>query len=1560
MEPQNIPKPEKRQRVKTTTKRKKPLEQEVLLRKGCWGGPGGPGVKLPDGVLGGPLKVENNGGMDEWKAEGWQQRNGHVDMPSNASSILPPPSATNSAPDPENPMSLPPQSNNSQLGHENDNNNGSNNNDLLSHGGSIKTPGSLPPTPSSQHSQNQQQQAPQNPQQTPQMNCRPLSNIGPGGLVVGRGRPQSTGMPEGLTSGSGGGNGPGGHFMSQQSQIFVFSTGLANEAAEVVQRGQCRSIVDFHLDTPATRQFLQNFPLGANSFNRPQSMPPFLDNNNMAKFPSKDHQPPPMPFNETGSALANVELWVQQQNASLQEGPFSPSFGPSGNSKQSRNNRNNNSSGQRWLPSPSNRMTNNPQMDFGPDHPMHIPPGYMPDPQMPPGRGMMPASLDENITPEQLQRREEQLAQLQKIKNMLFPEKRNEFGGRPHPGMYGPPRPGPDGMMGMIRFPPGHPSNMMGPGGIGMMDAPHDQMMGLEMDPAFFNGNGPLPPGLPPNWENMSNEEREWFKLQHEYYMERQKHQMQMSRNNGGPPPPPGYFGEMGPQSRMPGPHSPVSPSFAMNRDPSGFFFQGPPPPGMNFPQNGPGPHPPDFHPDLMQGGMPEGMFFGPNGPIGPRMHHPHDPMTPMGPFGPGGARFPNMCKPKRRRNNGGEKAEDIYRHLQPAPPPEQFCSLNLIEGQEVTITRQLNLAYQDPSDDRSPSQQNFNNLQHSQQQPKKKRKSDNNTHDNNDPNKTNNSHDNNNQRNFDFENNKMPKSISHQQHNIQKAPSMEKQEMLDSQSPSANFSNNNNNINSLPHSSGPPNLKANNSMSNMVSPAGLSKGMEGLSDRMDNEGMQGGMYRNNQMSENDNSSEGILSNTNNQQGIKIQPPDPSDKAELMSNNSQDNKDNIQKNFENEKMMSLKSLSHQHSVEKQEMPNECSPSQNFNNNNNNNHNNNSNNLSNNNNNSNNNPNLPIGSGGMPSKSNQGGVMNNITSPTLASLAKGVESLSGRIEQDMLQGGLFRTVQMPENESEFPEEVMANSNNQASNKNRANSINGNNNNSNSNNNNNCNSNNNNNNNNGNNNGNSSNSNSNNNKSNNGGNNNGDASKGENINQENSMNNRGSFEFFGNEKMSGMKSMPGHPQDKRSPHMFPPDMKAPPQSMMSPRMHGMIGNANVQIEASAPNTIQYMPARPPTDQGSDNPSHQMPPPGYNGPDYGPVMGMDGNPMFDNNFMVPPNFDGGPMGGGPNDINGPGGPGYGGIMPRGFNAHNMPGFNNGQNGPIGFDSQGGAIFEGSLPPGMGGPMIPGYNGPPPPGFPCQPPFPNGHPGHMHPGMMPGFDGHCGPMGDFDGPMPQMPPYGNFGPRGQCGPMMGGGFHPGGPMAMNHPELFGHRMPMMPVEGKINENPRGKEGGTKKEKERKKRSESKKANSRNMADKAMAGAGIMNNNMRPGSALMMNMGGPEMGMRPGADMMMGHPAEMMMQGPDGIMLPVREGGMSRAGMARMMMPDMDGMICRNGPMNPMMDMPNGGDMFHGPMMMEGDQFNNGHPPPPFDMMRPEANFNGGGIISGDPGLGR
>lgn len=47
------------------------------------------------------------------------------------------------------------------------------------------------------------------------------------------------------------------HFMQQQSQIFVFSTQLANAAAECVLSGQHKSIISFHLEQPGTKKFLQ-------------------------------------------------------------------------------------------------------------------------------------------------------------------------------------------------------------------------------------------------------------------------------------------------------------------------------------------------------------------------------------------------------------------------------------------------------------------------------------------------------------------------------------------------------------------------------------------------------------------------------------------------------------------------------------------------------------------------------------------------------------------------------------------------------------------------------------------------------------------------------------------------------------------------------------------------------------------------------------------------------------------------------------------------------------------------------------------------------------------------------------------------------------------------------------------------------------------------------------------------------------------------------------------------------------------------------------------------------
>jgi hypothetical protein len=85
-------------------------------------------------------------------------------------------------------------------------------------------------------------------------NCLPP----PQGLGPPRGGPGSmppNGMPP-MMDGSGP-SGAVGSFMPQQSQVFVFSTSLANQAAEAVQNGLFASIIDFHLDQPLTRQFLQ-------------------------------------------------------------------------------------------------------------------------------------------------------------------------------------------------------------------------------------------------------------------------------------------------------------------------------------------------------------------------------------------------------------------------------------------------------------------------------------------------------------------------------------------------------------------------------------------------------------------------------------------------------------------------------------------------------------------------------------------------------------------------------------------------------------------------------------------------------------------------------------------------------------------------------------------------------------------------------------------------------------------------------------------------------------------------------------------------------------------------------------------------------------------------------------------------------------------------------------------------------------------------------------------------------------------------------------------------------
>lgn len=46
-------------------------------------------------------------------------------------------------------------------------------------------------------------------------------------------------------------------YMQQQSQIFVFSTSLANKSAESVMSGQYSTIIAYHCSQPRTKKLLE-------------------------------------------------------------------------------------------------------------------------------------------------------------------------------------------------------------------------------------------------------------------------------------------------------------------------------------------------------------------------------------------------------------------------------------------------------------------------------------------------------------------------------------------------------------------------------------------------------------------------------------------------------------------------------------------------------------------------------------------------------------------------------------------------------------------------------------------------------------------------------------------------------------------------------------------------------------------------------------------------------------------------------------------------------------------------------------------------------------------------------------------------------------------------------------------------------------------------------------------------------------------------------------------------------------------------------------------------------
>ena len=508
------------------------------------------------------------------------------------------------------------------------------------------------------------------------------------------------------------------------------------------------------------------------------------------------------------TSSGSVSQWVEQQNSNMDPGfngppgmsPRGGNFGPGGPGGNP---------GQGMMgPWPQGGMptSTSPSMNFGNPESFSFDSEFTSmfgNPHGPGGNPLLSHQKvpNENLTPEQLKRREDQLSNLRKIQQMLFPEQqRQAFGpGGPGPnsGMPG----GPGGMMteemhaqmmqqqGMMGSPHGpmmsqhqmmtsqEQAMMHSPGGGGPVMSPAQQHFMMTQGMGQYAGPGPGGPGHgfgPQNIQNMPPAQREWLRLQQEYYIEKRKHQQQhmahrmggpgmgpdmMVPNPGGGPPPPSYYssiaqkhggppgdiitstsptmnGPMGspsmisqgmdPQDPMAGMYNPNPRSRRSSHShpgamepgmggmmgpmsPGPGMSPGPQHPGMRMmhPMGGPqgphqGPHhcPPGPHHHMHPGGMPS-MNDIKNAQVSVQRAGNPEPFHPDMVTSPSAATTASSKPPPsyaQSQKRKRDEMEDWCKNLQPTPSPQQINYLNQFEGQELTITKQLNTAYREPS----------------------------------------------------------------------------------------------------------------------------------------------------------------------------------------------------------------------------------------------------------------------------------------------------------------------------------------------------------------------------------------------------------------------------------------------------------------------------------------------------------------------------------------------------------------------------------------------------------------------------------------------------------------------------------------------------------------------------------------------------------------------------------------------------------------------------------------------------------------------------------------------
>ncbi|KAG8450128.1 hypothetical protein GDO86_002668 [Hymenochirus boettgeri] len=313
--------------------------------------------------------------------------------------------------------------------------------------------------------------------------------------------------------------------------VYVFSTEMANKAAEAVMKGQAESIVLFHIQstsnskaertsTPTNTQISTN--IRNDSKANPRASTPQEQNHSQAAKPQSSQPGPVLPSKSTGShcSLGQESGVVESKMAA--GSPATANVLPTEGCRQS-------STPNNQVASPLSQGNVAPTVDSKAES-KSLPP---------PVPGGDQASIGDNpdgLSQEQLEHRERSLQTLRDIQRMLFPDEK-EFALKDITGQSG----GPPPNSGMLDNPQkkleGPIQAMMAQSqNLGKGPGPHPDS-GIPFGPQGhrdmpFSPDDMVPPPMNPqsgqdHLDHMTPEQVAWLKLQQEFYEEKRRKQEQ-------------------------------------------------------------------------------------------------------------------------------------------------------------------------------------------------------------------------------------------------------------------------------------------------------------------------------------------------------------------------------------------------------------------------------------------------------------------------------------------------------------------------------------------------------------------------------------------------------------------------------------------------------------------------------------------------------------------------------------------------------------------------------------------------------------------------------------------------------------------------------------------------------------------------------------------------------------------------------------------------------------------------------------------------------------------------